>query len=102
MAEFIFHPETKDDISNAYTWYQQQAEGLGDDLLAELETAFEAINEYPEAWPRFTANTRRFLLSRFPFSVIYVPTPDMIHVVVIMHNSRKPGYWLDRLSRTVR
>ncbi|RLA45335.1 MAG: type II toxin-antitoxin system RelE/ParE family toxin, partial [Gammaproteobacteria bacterium] len=34
-----------------------------------------------------------FLLSRFPFSVIYRMSGDTIYVVSVMHNSRKPGYW---------
>lgn len=79
MAKIIFHPETSKDIKCSYDWYQNQAEGLGRDFLEELESAYDAIKEFPETWPKFTKNCRRFLLSKFPFSVVYrvTRTPSM-------------------------
>ncbi len=96
MAELIFHPDTALEIKESYEWYQQQAEGLGDDFLKELESAFEAIARLPGTWPKFTLNCRRFVLKKFPFSIIYQARDEAIFIVAIMHNSRKPGYWKDR------
>ena len=45
MAEIIFHPDTAHEIKRSYEWYQNQAEGLGDDFIAELESAYETIAE---------------------------------------------------------
>ncbi len=80
-------------IKASYEWYQNRAEGLGDDFIVELESAYEAITELPGTWPKFGKNYRRFLLSKFPFSVIYRANNNSIFVVAIMHNSKKPGYW---------
>ena len=96
MPEIIFHPDTAHEIKSSYEWYQNQAEGLGEDFLEELESAYEAITELPGTWPKFTTNCRRFLLSKFPFSVIYQVNNNSIFVLAIMHNSRKPGYWEGR------
>jgi len=96
MAEIIFHPDTVLEIKSSYEWYQNQAEGLGDDFIEELESAYEAIAEHPRTWPKFTKNCRRFLLSKFPFSVIYQVNNNSTFVLAIMHNSRKPGYWEGR------
>lgn len=38
MPEIIFHPDVAHEVKSSYSWYQKQAEGLGDDLLTELET----------------------------------------------------------------
>jgi plasmid stabilization system protein ParE len=70
---------------------------LGDDFFNELESAYQAIIEFPRTWPFFEKGFRRFLLSKFPFSVIYRETDKLIDVVAVMHNSRKPGYWLSRI-----
>jgi len=96
MPEIIFHPDTVHEIKESYEWYQNQAEGLGDDFLAELESVFKAIKELPNTWPKFSMNCRRFLLSKFPFSVIYRTKNNSIFVLAITHNSRKPGYWEKR------
>lgn len=70
---------------------------MGDDFLAELEAAYDAVAELPETWPKFQKGFRRYLLTRFPFSIIYKDTNEKIFVVAVMHNSRKPGYWLSRI-----
>jgi len=91
-----FHPEVSSEIKASYRWYQEQAEGLGEDFLNELELAYSAIIEFPQSWSPFHKGFRRFLLSRFPFSVIYREKDKLIYVVAVMHNSRKPGYWSNR------
>ncbi|MEE9395612.1 MAG: hypothetical protein V3V31_01235, partial [Methylococcales bacterium] len=40
-----------------------------------------------------TLHYRRFLLSKFLFSVVYRENERSIFVVAVMHNSRKPNYW---------
>ena len=96
MAKIIFHPAVAVEIKVSYEWYQNQSEGLGDDFLSELESAYQAIIELPDTWPRFNINYRRFLLSKFPFSVVYRENKNTLFVVAIMHNSRKPNYWKNR------
>jgi len=96
MLTLKFHPEVTGEISASYCWYQEQAEGLGDDFLNELESAYQAVAEFPEAWPLFQKGFRRHLLPRFPFSIIYRKKGDAVFVVAVMHNSRKPGYWSGR------
>jgi hypothetical protein len=97
MPRIIFHPDIASEIKASYNWYQEQATGLGDDFIAELESAYETIAELPQTWPKFQKGFRRYLLARFPFSVIDKDTSDYVYVVAVMHNSRKPGYWLGRI-----
>ena len=96
MPNIIFHPDIEHEVKASYEWYQNQAAGLGDDFLAELETAYQTIIELPDTWPKFQNGFRRFLLSKFPFSVIYRFDKKAIYIVAVMHNSRKPGYWIER------
>ena len=84
------------EIRASYRWYEEQAIGLGNDFLVELESAYQTIAELPDTWPKFRKGFRRFLLSKFPFSVIYRKSNETIFVVAVMHDSRKPGYWLSR------
>jgi len=97
VSDLVFHPDVALEIKASYNWYQEKAFGLGEDFLNELEPAYQAIIEFPKTWPMFQNGFRRFLLSRFPFYIIYRERDNIIYVVAVMHNSRKPGYWLERL-----
>jgi len=40
--------------------------------------------------------TRRILLRRFPYQIVYRLKPDGIVVVAVAHLKRRPGYWKSR------
>ncbi|MBW2185596.1 MAG: type II toxin-antitoxin system RelE/ParE family toxin [Deltaproteobacteria bacterium] len=96
MAKILFHPDVYQEIEASWSWYQNKADGLGDDFLRELESAYQLIQQLPTTWPLFQKGFRRYLLLRFPYSVIYRERGGELLVVAIMHNSRKTGYWLQR------
>jgi hypothetical protein len=96
MFNLIFHPHVSQEVKVSYNWYQEKAAGLGDDFITELEFSFETIKEYPLGWPIIRNDFHRFVLPKFPFSVIYKLNSNSIYVVAVMHNSRKPDYWLNR------
>ena len=63
-------------------------------------TVSDAIREAvqsPRRWPGYLYGTRRFVLHRFPFSIIYLDEPDGVTIVAVAHNKRRPGYWKRRL-----
>ena len=60
--------------------------------LRELEAAIQTVSELPETWPRFKMDYRRFLLSKFPYSVIYRDNKKTVFIVAVMHNSSEA--WL--------
>lgn len=85
------------EIEGAYDYYERQAEGLGSRFLDELIYGFKNIKRYPGAWPNFSGRTKRCLLAKFPYGVIYQLRKDKILVVAVTHLHRKPEYWKDRL-----
>ncbi len=93
MPKLIFHTEVSIEIKAAYASYENQAKGLGEDFLTELEHSFGYITQQPDTWPPFGESTRRFLLNKFPYSVIYSASENTIQVLAVMHNRKKPGYW---------
>jgi toxin ParE1/3/4 len=84
------------EIEQARLWYENQANGLGIYLLDEIERAIDVIRQFPDAWPVFSEETRRFLLHHFPYAIIYRHNENKIQVFAVMHLHRKPGYWKDR------
>ena len=81
----------------AARYYESQALGLGAAFLKEVRQASEAIASYPEAAAIVRGHTRRRLLRRFPYGLLYRADPQEIVVVAVMHLGRKPGYWVGRV-----
>lgn len=91
-----FHPQAVAEAAAAAEWYRQRNDIAGAAFLAEPDRAVENIAEAPGRWPQYLHGTRRFLLRRFPFSVVYRQAPDRIEVVAVVHGRRRPGYWKNR------
>jgi plasmid stabilization system protein ParE len=80
----------------AARWYAERSATAAARFSIELDEAEAAILERPEAWPQGPEGTRRFLLRRLPFSVVYRVEPSRIIIVAIAHARRRPGYWRTR------
>lgn len=92
-----FHPEALAELERAKAWYSTQRRGLGEAFFQEITTAISRIREAPNTWPEYQRGTRRFLVHRFPFAVIYGQRSTGLLVVAVMHLKRRPGYWKERL-----
>ena len=88
------HPRAEAEARAAYRWYAERNELVAEAFYLELDAAISRIAEAPHRWPRAIGPFRRFVLGRFPFSVIYLECPDCIDVVAVAHHRRRPAYWL--------
>jgi plasmid stabilization system protein ParE len=73
MPQFAveFHPLAADEAQAAERWYRERNESASGRFQRELDRAIERISERPEAGFPYLSNTRRVLLRRFPFFVVY-------------------------------
>jgi len=78
-------------------WYAARSPAAAEAFMAELDRAREQIAEFPEAWAPYVSRTRRYLMRRFPFSVVYRKQGQKIQVIAVAHHRRRPGYWKRRL-----
>jgi hypothetical protein len=69
-------------------------------FVQEVDRAVSLIASSPTIWPYFEAGTRRYVLNKFPFSIIYREIPVGIEVVAVAHHKRRPRYWIRRLHRS--
>ena len=59
------------DLAAAASWYEQQREGLGHEFLDEAFSAFQLVAELPLTYPIVHRDTRRALMTRFPFGIYF-------------------------------
>ena len=91
-----FHPEAVAEAGARREWYEERDPVAATAFVHELERALAMVCENPCAWPRFLAGTRRYVMRRFPFQVIYRDTAETIQVIAVAHGRRRPGYWKTR------
>jgi plasmid stabilization system protein ParE len=88
----------QDEIREAAEYYAAVSPELGTAFKRELRQRIRLAATMPMAWPASGGGTRKCLLSRFPYLVIYAPLPDELLVLAVGHQHRKPGYWRERLA----
>lgn len=97
--KYTFHPAAKDELINSIDYYEEQQSKLGLKFLEEIYSSIQRIIEFPSSHPVYSKNTRKCIISKFPFAVIYQIRKDEIFIAAITHLSRKPGYWVDRVAK---
>ena len=80
----------------AALFYETANAGLGDDFLDDVQHAINTIREHSELGAKVAFGLRRMLVRRFPFSVIYAVEPELVVVVAVAHQRRRPGFWKGR------
>ena len=88
-----FHPDARIDAIEAYDWYAKRSREAADLFQEEFQDAGRAIRQSPERWAKYLLGTRRYLMKRFPFAIVYRVAADRIEIVAVAHGKRKPGYW---------
>jgi len=92
-----FDEEAAEEFYRAVEYYEAQSAGLGRELIADLDRVALILGTNPESGGVGAAGTRRLLISRFPFVVVYQLVEDAPLVVAFAHQRQRPGYWMDRL-----
>lgn len=90
------HSEARKEFFEAADYYEDQVVGLGDDFIDEVEKVLDVIEQQPMSGTKITNTERRFLVSRFPYGLIYSVEAGQIVIFVVMNLKRKPGYWKSR------
>lgn len=87
-----------DELSQAVRWYEARRSGLGGEFFDAVADALQLIEARPEIGSAASADrmTRRLLIPRFPYQVVYRLRPGEIVIVAIAHLKRRPGHWKTR------
>jgi hypothetical protein len=96
---FYFHPDAKEEFDGAIEYYEQCQRGLGLEFAEEVYATIARILKYPDACSTLSKNSRRCLVSRFPYGVIYQIKAHTLRIVAVAHLHRRPGYWKERLEQ---
>ena len=87
----------EEEMLEAAQYYESQTRGLGHEFLVGVQRTVARIIENPRLGQIVRGDTRRRLMSKFPFGILYRIDPQEIVIIAVMHLRRRPGYWADRV-----
>ena len=87
-----------EELTHAVRWYETSRPGLGGEFFDAVTGLLTVIGTSPEIGPlsRSDPQTRRVLVRRFPYQIVYRVSPTETVVVAVAHLKRRPGYWKSR------
>ena len=91
-----FHPEAELELLKAALRYDLEVPGLGERLGVEVKRVTDLLLEHPDIGEEVGSGRRKFSLHRFPFTLIYASSSEVLHVLAVAHDRRRPNYWQSR------
>jgi plasmid stabilization system protein ParE len=91
------HPAALEEAEAAAVWYAERSYRAAERFLNELGRAIEQVATQPELFSEFAFGTRRIVLHKFPYVIVFRETATTVEILAVAHGHRQPGYWRDRL-----
>jgi plasmid stabilization system protein ParE len=98
MKPVRVHPQAEKEADAAFDRYLEQSRTAAFGFDKELRGAYQSLRVRPLTFPPYLYGTRRVILDRYPFSVIFRERLHDIQIVAVAHAKRRPGYWAKRLK----
>jgi plasmid stabilization system protein ParE len=95
--KYSFHPEALEEYLDAVAYYADIRSQLAESFIKAVETGVENILASPESWQVVGEDVRRHIIRRFPYGIYYSIEDDRIFIYAVMHLSRHPDYWKNRI-----
>jgi plasmid stabilization system protein ParE len=94
--QLYFNPLAEAELFEAARWYDDHSPGLGAAFVEAVRAATNVVLEAPKRW-RLVRGTRRYLMGRFPFAIVYREiTDEQVEVVAVAHLKRRQRRWARR------
>ena len=87
------HPGAEKDIEVAAAFYEREGSAvLAARFIAEVKRLAGLIVQHPEIGSPRSKGRRGFAMSVFPYTMIYRAGAEEITILVVKHDSKRPGY----------
>jgi plasmid stabilization system protein ParE len=85
------------EFDEAVAWYRARSRGVARHFGQEVKIVERLLLEHPRIGKCVELDARSLCVNDFPYTLIYAIEKHEIVVVAVAHQSRRPGYWIDRL-----
>lgn len=92
MYQLEISSAARNDMADAFLWYEKQQKGLVNEFLHETFQTFEAIDQNPHIFAiRFSGKFRFGKTDCFPYLIVYEIVENRIIINAVFHTSRNPS-----------
>jgi plasmid stabilization system protein ParE len=96
-VKLVVTPPALAELHDAAAFYTLKANvELGLAFVAEFERTANLVLDNPLLGAVFRSTRRRYILRRFPYSIIYQVTAEELRILAVAHHRRRPSYWAQR------
>jgi plasmid stabilization system protein ParE len=92
-------PELLDDLAEAFVWYEERAQGIGQALVRSFFAAVSLASRQPRLYRNVHGEFRRILLRRYPYWLYYAVEGDEVVFFLLYPARRDPARIEQVLSR---
>jgi plasmid stabilization system protein ParE len=78
-------------------FYKGEGVLIAREFATETRAALDLIASLPQGSSADEEGIRKKVLRKFPYTIVYTLTDDLIEVIAFAHERRKPDYWRTRL-----
>ena len=94
MRNVVLLPKAEKEFLDTVSFYAQEFPEVGRAFSEEFFQSIEFIQHFPEAWEKVGLHTRKCILKRFPYLILYVVDKDQIIITAVAHQHRHPDSYL--------
>ncbi|MEO8682613.1 MAG: type II toxin-antitoxin system RelE/ParE family toxin [Vicinamibacterales bacterium] len=91
----VLRPQAEDELIAVHAWYESRRAGLGREFGEAVNGLISRIVDNPFLFQRVHSETRRAVLSRFPYAIYFRATDDEV-VVLAIHGRQHKSRWQGR------
>lgn len=95
----LFLSTAEKEFAATIEFYEMEMPGLGEAFIREVENSITRIKQFPQSYIALGKQSRRCLVLRFPYGIIYQykEPENLILIIAIANLHRKPDYWKKRV-----
>jgi plasmid stabilization system protein ParE len=92
-VKITIHPAAEQDLRQAAEFYEREGSAfIASRFISEFKRLVSLLHEHAHIGSPRSNGRRGFPMSVFPYTVIYRATAQEIIILVVKHDSRRPGY----------
>jgi plasmid stabilization system protein ParE len=89
-------PPAEAEIREAFAYYLERSPIAADAYRTEVFDSIDRLATNAEIWPRDEEGFHYYHLRHFPFTIHYELDGELVTVMAVAHQRRRPKYWRPR------
>eukprot|EP01037_Dinobryon_pediforme_P031583 gene31583-36143_t len=98
MSRVRFTEAALAEVEDALAWFDDHNPEIVPGFRRALQSLVSRIESRPQQFPQVRPGTRRALMRRFPYVILFRETAEACCVIAIFHPRRDPKHWETRSS----